>query len=551
MAVISTLAVNIIAKTAGFTKGVRGTRKTMMGFNSTIQNTKRLLIGLIAGTGVIRGFKELLRLGSEVTETMSKFNVVFAENAKVMKDWAVSFGESVGRARKDVLSWAAELQDIFVPIGFARSEAMKFAKSLVQVGVDVASFNEKMDREVMRNFTSAIMGSHRAVRQYGIAISESRLAQESYRQGLNKTFSNLTDMEKIFLRYVIIINDTKDAQTDAIRTQDNYANVLKRTRAAITDLATDIGTSLLPVMTGLLKTVQKLIQPLKNMTFETLQASLRVVKVVAGFTAFIIIFPKVVGAIKAIVVGYKALAAGQSIVLALGGPAGWAVLAAGAVIAAAAVVSVNLAFEGLVREMEQVSKETGKFKAAGEQIVVTLDDIKNSLLTDTGGGSGIIESFTKLKNEIAKLKFSEDQLAEFQLQRELGGRARVQDPKLFAELDRLRSELLKLKRVAENVKLGEEIFAETRTPIEKYEAQITKLNELIETGAINWDTYGRAVRDARGKLEGQPQQAGQFDVIRKSLVSVTGLDNMNNPELTEQKKQTRLLEQIAAKETLG
>lgn len=102
------------------------------------------------------------------------------------------------------------------------------------------------------------------------------------------------------------------------------------------------------------------------------------------------------------------------------------------------------------------------------------------------------------------------------------------------------------------------VFNRTRTPIEKFETEISKLSNLLDAGAITWDTYTRAVKLARSALGGaaaggaaKPLQAGQFDVIRRSLVSVTGLDNMNNPELTESKKQTRLLEIIADKEPLG
>lgn len=53
---------------------------------------------------------------------------------------------------------------------------------------------------------------------------------------------------------------------------------------------------------------------------------------------------------------------------------------------------------------------------------------------------------------------------------------------------------------------GQRIFEQTRTPLEQYEAQITRLNELLDAGAINWDTYGRAVKQARDKLESQMNQ---------------------------------------------
>ena len=560
MAVISTLAVNIIAKTAGFTRGIHGTRRSMRTFNNTIQNTKRLLTGLIVGTGVIRGFKALLRVASEVTETMSKFNVVFADLAGGAKQWVTDFADAVGRSRKDVLSWAAELQDIFVPMGFARDEAAKFSKSLVQLGVDVASFNEKVDRDVMRNFTSALMGSHRATRQYGIAISETRIKQMAWSVGIKKSFAHLTDMEKIFLRYRIILNDTKDAQTDAIRTQDNYANQLKRMKASVTNLAVEIGEKMLPVMVGVLKTVRNLVDVFRNMSAETIQNMMSMARMAISFGLFLLVVPKIVAAIKGIVKAYQALAAGQSLVLALGGPGGWAVLAVSAVIAAAAVVSVNLAFDDMIRNMDTLSQKTGEFKSSGDLIKVTLDDIRGSLLQGGKSGSGLISTFTKLNDEIAKLKYSERQLAEFSLQKALGGASRLQPGMSgilgpFTKLDRLLDTLDKLKLNADLTKAGQDLFTQMMSPLEKYEAKLTQFDTLLKANKITWDTYGRAIRAARGELEGTGGSfagPGGARVIREAFVSVSGLAtgtkdpalSRMDQQLSETKKTNDLLMQI-------
>ena len=565
MAVISTLAVNIIAKTAGFTKGIRRTRGSMRTFNTTMQNTKRLLTGLIIGTGVIRGFKSLLRVASEVTETMSKFNVVFAELAGGAKQWSLDFADAVGRSRKDVLSWAAELQDIFVPMGFARDEAAKFSKSLVQLGVDVASFNEKVDREVMRNFTSAIMGSHRAVRQYGIAISESRIQQMAYNQGLNKSFSNLNDMEKVFLRYRIILNDTKDSHTDAIRTQDNYANQLKRMRAAVTNLAAEIGEKMLPVMVGVLKTVRNLINVFRNMSAETIRNMMSMARMAVSFGVFIILVPKIVWVIKKLVAGYRLLATAQAIATAFA-PGGLAILAIAAAAAATAVIGINLAFDDMIRNMETLSKKTGEFKASGDLVKVTIDDIRNSLLMAGKPGSGLISIFVKLRDEIAKLKYSERQLAEFQLQRDLGGKSRL-DPrykKQFEELDRLLDRLDKLNLNIELTKVGQDLFTQMITPLEKYENKLTLFDTLLKKNKITWDTYGRAIRAARDELEGIGGDGtfagpGGAKIIREAFVSVSGLAmGTKDPTLSkmgemliEDKKQTEYLRRIAQDEGLS
>jgi hypothetical protein len=64
--------------------------------------------------------------------------------------------------------------------------------------------------------------------------------------------------------------------------------------------------------------------------------------------------------------------------------------------------------------------------------------------------------------------------------------------------------LAKIKAMADKIdglKEAKTIFDDTRTPMEKYETQIGKLGDLLNSGAINWDTYGRAVRKARAELE--------------------------------------------------
>lgn len=54
--------------------------------------------------------------------------------------------------------------------------------------------------------------------------------------------------------------------------------------------------------------------------------------------------------------------------------------------------------------------------------------------------------------------------------------------------------LEELKRRAERV------FAETRTPLEEFQMKMAELNELVKVGAIDWDTYHRAVKQAQDDL---------------------------------------------------
>lgn len=55
-----------------------------------------------------------------------------------------------------------------------------------------------------------------------------------------------------------------------------------------------------------------------------------------------------------------------------------------------------------------------------------------------------------------------------------------------------------MKKIAAD---AEAVFKETRTPLENYEAEINKLGDLLDRGAIDWDTYARAVKKANVELD--------------------------------------------------
>lgn len=251
MANAGTIAVNLVARTEAFSKGMKRSGRIVRGFEKSTMSTMRTVrnfgIAAVAGTGaIVYGMSRLVKVASDAEEIMSKFNVVFRDLADESSKWASEFSMSVGRATQDVHKWMAGLQDTFVPLGFARDISAELSKELVKLAVDVGSFNNISDAEVIRDFTSALVGNHEAVRKYGIIITETSMKQAAMLKGLDP--KNLTNLQKVQLRYNAILNATSDAQGDAVRTADSYANQVKRLQSNILNLKEAIGKELMPVM---------------------------------------------------------------------------------------------------------------------------------------------------------------------------------------------------------------------------------------------------------------------------------------------------------------
>ena len=221
----------------------------------------QLLTGVATGIAKIgSSMAKLVSLGSGAEEMMGKFNVVFGEYATQTIRELDDMTDAMGRSKFEAREFAASFQDTFVPLGFARDEAAKFSKQLTELTYDVASFQNSLEPDVARDFQSAMVGNHETVRKYGIVITQVSLEQELLNMGIAGGLKTATEQQKVLARLNIIMAGTADAHGDAIRTAGSWANQTRRLRATLSDLGTELGSRLLPVLTPLVKTIGDLVE---------------------------------------------------------------------------------------------------------------------------------------------------------------------------------------------------------------------------------------------------------------------------------------------------
>lgn len=251
----------------GFTRDIGKADKSLDGFFGTVKRNEKTLKSIGIGLGIFStamlGISALsLKTASDVEEMTSKFNVVFKDSAEDVQDWARLTGEAMGRSRFMIMEMAASLQDTFVPMGFARDKAAEMSKTLTELAIDVASFNNKLDEDVIRDFQSALVGNTETVRKYGIVITESRIQQELLASGMVKTKDEITEAMKVQARLNLILAGTTDAQGDAVRTADSFANTMKALKASMEELEVTMGQALIPTATNMTSQLNDLIKGL-------------------------------------------------------------------------------------------------------------------------------------------------------------------------------------------------------------------------------------------------------------------------------------------------
>lgn len=173
-----------------------------------------------------------------------------------------------------------------------------------------------------------------------------------------------------------------------------------------------------------------------------------------------------------------------------------------------------------------------------QEVTVTAKKLKETLNYGMGGDSGLEEikiNAQKVEDSPMVAFYRElDELTQTQKEKALGSieaqkaalehlheYRKVTDEEYLARMEEIQkseNDVLGItkrqeeseKRLADAMNEGKRIFEETRTPLEKYNAELTKLNILKAQGAIDVDTFNRAVAQSKEAYEKATDGAAAF-----------------------------------------
>ena len=96
-----------------------------------------------------------------------------------------------------------------------------------------------------------------------IKVSE---AEQKLSEGAKVNIADMTEAEKVQLRYAYVLEMTKNADGDSARTKDEAAGSIKRMTETAKELTAEFGEHLLPIITPIIQKVTELMQWFNNLS---------------------------------------------------------------------------------------------------------------------------------------------------------------------------------------------------------------------------------------------------------------------------------------------
>lgn len=248
-----------------------GDRMTSLGRSMTMHVT----------APIAAGFGLAVKQASDFDENINKVDVAFGKNSKEVKNWAKTATASFGLSQNSALEMTAQFGDMGTSMGLSRKEAANMSMSLAGLAGDLASFKNIGVDQAMTALNGVFTGETESLKTLGIVMTQTNLDAFALEQGLGKTTKEMSESEKVALRYAYIMDKTKNAQGDYANTSDGTANSIRTLQESIKNLGIVIGQNLLPIITPIIQKFTEVIQKIGEMS-PTMQRVVVVVGLLAA-----------------------------------------------------------------------------------------------------------------------------------------------------------------------------------------------------------------------------------------------------------------------------
>jgi hypothetical protein len=313
-----------------------------------------------------------IKLASDMNETVSKTGVVFKKGTQEVLNWSDKTLKSIGLAKGTALDMAAVYGDMGTAMGLSGAEAQKMAMDLVNLTGDMASFKNMRPDEIHIALTGAYTGETEALKRLGIVMTVANLEAFALSTGIKKTYKEMTQSEKIQLRYNYIMKASKNSIGDFERTQASASNQMRIFTEGLKESGARMGTLVLPFFTKAVNTLNRLLDAFSKLSEPMQKVSIFLALLAAGVGPLLIVTGSLVGAIGSIITVVGVLSPHIT----------------GIIVGLSAIVGVvTLLTTGFVT----MAAKTGLVQKAFNFIKVTIEALKNVMNLDYGKAMKLLQ----------------------------------------------------------------------------------------------------------------------------------------------------------------
>jgi hypothetical protein len=245
------------------TKDANRASKGFSMMSGSLLTVKRALGGL-SFYMLYRGISNAVESAMDMIETANLFSVALGGLAVETNNTVRGMSELTGLDLTNMQTAIGTFASLSRSMGMTDKQAQNLSTTSYRLALDLASLYNVDISQALGDLRSGLVGQSETVYKYGIDVTEASLKTEALAQGITKSVRNMSQGEKMALRYAVMIRQTSLAQGDFARTIEQPANQLRILSERFVTLGRSIGTIFIPVLQTILPYLNAVLQVLIN-----------------------------------------------------------------------------------------------------------------------------------------------------------------------------------------------------------------------------------------------------------------------------------------------
>ena len=224
------------------------TAKTSNKMTSIFKGLRNGIVALGIGTLLTKTIKSALDyIGGD-----TMYQATMGEWKDATRDFTEDLKAKLGISRSEMRRFIADTYSITRAMGIGGDASYKMAKSMAMLSQDMAQFRNISPEEALQKLQSGLTGNAMALKQVGILVNEATIKQVAYANGIAKTGAELTEQQKVYARYVAIMQQTGQMQGYLASTLETPNAQLRILKDSLRTLSQDFGQLFIPVLQAVL-----------------------------------------------------------------------------------------------------------------------------------------------------------------------------------------------------------------------------------------------------------------------------------------------------------
>ena len=173
--------------------------------------------------------------------------------------------KNLGLNIQEVTQYASQLASVTNSIGQTGEVSLAAASAFTKLGADISSLFNIDYSTAMKNLQSGLIGQSRALYKYGIDITNATLQTYAYNLGLSKSISEMTQAEKMQIRMIAILDQSKVSWGDQSNTINSISNMFRQFANNVKEAGMVLGQLFIPILQKVMPVVNGVMIAIKRL----------------------------------------------------------------------------------------------------------------------------------------------------------------------------------------------------------------------------------------------------------------------------------------------